>query len=414
MQIKIHRGIDQIGGCITEIATSKSRILIDLGMNLPDSNGKSNDDLANPTSIKELTQGVDAVFYTHYHGDHVGLMEYVPNDVEQYIGDIAKKVLKIKAKYLKQDPALLESLKTFVKQQRIEINGGDIVVTPYFVSHSAADSFMFLIKSDGKRILHSGDFRDHGYLGKGLFQFVPKHIGEVDVLITEGTMLSRSSDIVKSEYQLQQELKEYMQKHKYIFVIGSSTDIDRLATLHKANPKERLFVCDRYQKDILDIFTANGGEYSSLYKFGDLSIFPKDKLLNEMLSKGFCMMVRPNQFTMGKYWKFTQMTLNLIPKDKRVVIYSMWGGYLDRECVKNKYHVGFIEKFEKREHRVHTSGHASAECLAELCSITNPRIAIIPIHSERSADYLNLPISDELKSKVTLKSKTINGISIII
>lgn len=90
MQIKIHRGIDQIGGCITEIATSNSRILIDLGMNLPDSNDKFNDDLANLTSIKELTQGVDAIFYTHYHGDHVGLMEYVPKSVNQYIGAVGK------------------------------------------------------------------------------------------------------------------------------------------------------------------------------------------------------------------------------------------------------------------------------------------------------------------------------------
>jgi ribonuclease J len=31
MKITIHRGIDQIGGCITEISTAKARILIDLG-----------------------------------------------------------------------------------------------------------------------------------------------------------------------------------------------------------------------------------------------------------------------------------------------------------------------------------------------------------------------------------------------
>lgn len=36
MKITIHRGIDQIGGCITEIATEKARILIDLGQNLPE------------------------------------------------------------------------------------------------------------------------------------------------------------------------------------------------------------------------------------------------------------------------------------------------------------------------------------------------------------------------------------------
>ena len=39
MQITIHRGIDQIGGCITEIRTARSKILIDLGHNLPKGNG---------------------------------------------------------------------------------------------------------------------------------------------------------------------------------------------------------------------------------------------------------------------------------------------------------------------------------------------------------------------------------------
>lgn len=46
MKITIHRGIDQIGGCITEIATNNTRILIDLGQNLPDNEGNINDPLA--------------------------------------------------------------------------------------------------------------------------------------------------------------------------------------------------------------------------------------------------------------------------------------------------------------------------------------------------------------------------------
>lgn len=39
MKITIHRGIAQIGGCITEIATEKVRVLIDLGQNLRDGEG---------------------------------------------------------------------------------------------------------------------------------------------------------------------------------------------------------------------------------------------------------------------------------------------------------------------------------------------------------------------------------------
>ncbi len=413
MQIKIHRGIDQIGGCITEIATSSTRILIDLGQNLPDSTGEDSDPLATKEAIMKLTDGVDAILYTHYHGDHVGLMEYVPQGVKQYIGTVSKSVMQTKADYLpNQTREQLDCLKTFSSKERILI--GDIIVTPFAVSHSAADSYMFLIEAEGKRILHTGDFRDHGYMGKGLRKFVPLYIRSVDVLITEGTMLSRNSEKVKSESQLKQELKSLMTKYRYIFAVGSSTDMDRLATFHKANPNGRLFVCDRYQRDILEIFSSNGGKYSDIYKFDNLSVFPQEKLLEKMLEHGFCMMVRPNGFTDGKYWKFTQLTINKIPKDERLAIYSMWSGYLDREEVRNLNHVDFVSQFEGNVERIHTSGHASSECLAELCKMTSPRLAIIPIHSERSSDYYNLPISEELKNRIVLESKSIDGIDILI
>ena len=44
MKITIHRGLNQIGGCITEIQSlSGTKILIDLGHNLPDGGGVSED-----------------------------------------------------------------------------------------------------------------------------------------------------------------------------------------------------------------------------------------------------------------------------------------------------------------------------------------------------------------------------------
>lgn len=41
----------------------------------------------------------------------------------------------------------------------------DMKITPYIVDHSAYNSFMLLIEAEGKRILHTGDFRNHGYKG---------------------------------------------------------------------------------------------------------------------------------------------------------------------------------------------------------------------------------------------------------
>ncbi len=409
MKITIHRGINQIGGCITEIATEKTQILIDLGQNLPDNQGNVNDSLQSKVAIEELCARVDAIFYTHYHGDHVGLMGLVPASVRQFIGAEAKEVMLVKAKHLRQDKEKTALLETFRKQDKITID--DITVTPYLVSHSACDSYMFLIEAGGIKILHTGDFRDHGYQGKGLMPTVHKYIGPVDFLITEGTMLSRNNESVPSEYDLQMKAKQVMKQFKYVFVLGSSTDLDRIATFHKANPRKRLFVCDSYQSEVLDVFTENSGSFSYLYKFSNLSTFPDPTLKTEMLDKGFAMMIRCNGYE-GQYAKFTKLMMDAIPESERLLIYSMWSGYIEQGRHQKSDYIELLDKFPHIE-RIHTSGHASMKCLADVCNATEPRMGIIPIHSEDSSNYINLDIADELKAKVIISSCMIEDISIV-
>ena len=94
MRITIHRGINQIGGCITEIQSSSgTKILIDLGHNLPDADGQAEDEYDIPENLDRLLDGVSAVFYTHYHGDHIAFEAAVAEKgIDQYLGCLAKKV----------------------------------------------------------------------------------------------------------------------------------------------------------------------------------------------------------------------------------------------------------------------------------------------------------------------------------
>lgn len=421
MEIVIHRGIDQIGGCITEIATSKSRIIIDLGQNLPDGEGIVDDNLANSEAIGKITGNVDAIFYTHYHGDHLGLFHLVPDLISQYIGTVAKNVALCKHQRLafikgreelsKKEIAKLESMYSFEAKQRIKI--GDIQVTPYFVSHSAYDAFMFLIEANGIRILHTGDFRGHGYLSKGLLPTIEKLIlktGKVDYLITEGTMLSRLDEKVRHENELKREVIELMKQYKNVFVLCSSTDMERLATFHAANKvmRDRPFVCDDFQNSVLEIFSQSAGKLSSLFDFEKTYTFSKSnsKLVKWIQDKGCCMLVRPTE----KFIDYTDYLLPLFEKENTILIYSMWKEYINlksKHC--NKRYLDFVEQFPRLA-KIHTSGHASADCLADVCNLVNPTKGIIPIHSEKSGDYKKLSINEKLKDKIiteTTKDKNI-------
>ena len=423
MQIHIHRGIDQIGGCITEIATEKTRILIDLGQNLPDGNGIVQDNFANTEAIEKITKGIDAVFYTHYHGDHLGLFSFVPKQINQYIGKVAKSVALCKHHRLSFIPgreaisaneiATMEQMTTFEPNQAIQI--GDIRIIPYFVSHSAYDAYMFLIEANGKRILHTGDFRGHGYLSKGLLPTIEKLIlkkGKVDFLITEGTMLSRLDERVRHENELKREVIEVMKQYKNVFVMCSSTDMERLASFHSANKQvsNRPFVCDDFQKDILAIFSGTAGRKSSMFDFGEIYSFltTNSKLIAWMQDKGFCMMLRATD----KFDNYLTFLEPQIDRNKTVLIYSMWKEYINPKSKHaNQRYLDFVERFPVIK-KIHTSGHASADCLVEVCKLVNPTSGIIPIHSEHSANFQKLPIPNDLKSKIITTSKIVNEVII--
>lgn len=386
MKIIIHRGSHQIGGSVTEIYTEKTRIFIDMGSELPDEDGNI------PTetlSIDGVTKGdirCDGIFFTHYHGDHIGMLSQIMPDVPMFMGEAAKEIYCALQKRI--SPGLvptIERIKTFAPGVKVEL--GDIAVTPFMVDHSAFDAYMFLVESDGKRILHTGDFRAHGFRGKSLLPVLNKYIGQVDILLTEGTMLSRDDSYSISEHDLQQQARDLLKKYKYVFVICASTNIDRIASFHEATPRGKYFLCDSYQKDIIEIARKHGEKHTSLYAFKKALVYGKG--LEEKAERlGFCMMVRANK----KFCEIMQRYKEHHNSDC-FVIYSMWGGYLNQP---NNMLKAMMEGFENTV-TLHTSGHATHKAIRDVCNAVCPTQAIIPIHSSNPAGLESLGLSHPIR-----------------
>lgn len=427
MDIIIHRGTSQIGGCVTEIRSGNDRIIIDFGSNLQGTPSHEFSD----NEILKITEHANAILYTHYHGDHVGLLSKVAEGVEQYIGEGALTVLKCKDEALQEasenalkkgnidiaeklnreeELKLLKKMNTFNAEDTLPF--GAITVTPYFCSHSAFDSYMFLIECEGKKILHTGDFREHGYLGKGLHKLIPVKIGQVDALIIEGTMLGRNVENVLHEVEIKRNVEHLLvqdNKFKHLFALCSSTDIDRLASFHMAcKERDGWLVCDKYQKQVLDIFTERAGQFSNLFKFDRVKVLGEDNnFFDEIRQTGFVMLIRTSMHDMMK------KVMYYFPDAE--LIYSMWHGYYagTKEQI-NKNVVDIINEFPNSKlHEIHTSGHASISTLSEVIRLTNPRRAIIPIHRDKDSDLSLLQISDEQRNKIFLDSNS-NSIEISI
>ena len=379
MKIKINRGTNQIGGCITEIESKKgTKIIVDIGANLPDSEGRKKPEI----ELEGLTKGTPnykAIFITHYHGDHIGLYNKVLPQIPIYIGEVSKEIYNIvqnrlnKANLVEEkDLERIAKFKTFNIKDKIIIN--DIKITPIAVDHSAFDSYMFLIETDEKKVLHTGDFRTHGQRGKSVLEAIKKYVGKIDCLICEGTTLTRDNNEILTEFELQKKAEKIFDENKYNFVLCSSTNIDRIAALHKATlNSHKMFICDDYQCELLEYI--NTISRIKLYKFNDNNSIKDTKvycyapnMLEKMKKDGFVMLVRANT----KFAKFLKMFEN------NAFIYSEWKGYLEG---KNEDYIRIQNFVPKNYIYLHTSGHATPEAIKDVINITNPEY-VIPIHTE--------------------------------
>lgn len=418
MKIKIHRGLEQVGGCITEISTKKSRVFIDFGQNLPGCG-----EITTPEEDREMVEKIinqnrkpsQAVFYTHGHEDHVGLFVYIPEDLPQYMSENTKELLFLKYDVLRygaklglkslQDKEiskgeeynkalerlkeaeekinLLDKMKVWkrtpnhTKPESIVI--GDIKVTPFFNCHSIYDSHMFLIEADGKRIWHTGDYRSHGYKGKGLFPTLKTYATNIDVLITEGTMLSRNDKCIH-EREVSKKMAYVMSAFKYVFVLASATDAERLASINKAakTVNKELYIGSLLMRKTMAFFTQKESKLSrGLFSFSP--IFFSEKSRRKAIRKGMVMVVGASQKEQ------VSTLLETLPTEETILIYSTWDGYYKdpKQIQLNPKYKDFRNMFTNVVD-IHTSGHADRKTIMKVIETLSPTKTIC-IHKDADA-----------------------------
>jgi ribonuclease J len=243
----------------------------------------------------------------------------------------------------------------------------DFTITPYTVDHSAYNSFMLLIEVEGKRILHTGDFRNHGYKGKILSKTLKK-IGKIDLLITEGTTFSREQIKNKTEAELVNEIREKAKNYDQVLMLMSTTNIDRVTTMQKvANRTNKTVIHDIALSNVLSLVTQripNALNSDKVYVFLPAYYYIKKdmpeyrqyvepyqakiQMTGKQLHKPFIMNIRVSMLRDIEKLKSKSKVL-----DNACVIYSMWEGYKEQDIFKN-----FLAKMEKLDidvYSIHTS-----------------------------------------------------------
>ena len=98
IRVKLHRGANQIGGVCTEICTDTTRLLFDVGSPLED---EGEQELLEIEGVTTGPMDCDGIFLTHYHGDHIGEIDYADANIPVYMEKYAKKILEVQQEHMK-------------------------------------------------------------------------------------------------------------------------------------------------------------------------------------------------------------------------------------------------------------------------------------------------------------------------
>ena len=401
IQFIIHRGSHQIGGNCVELATQNTRILIDCGLPLDfeeqpkDTREKIHED------AKEWTRDCDAIFLSHYHADHYGLLNEAPEGTKVYATKETAELMKISGIFG-------EDLTKHLDIQPIEntVTVKDFHVTKYDVDHSAFGACAFLFEVGGKTILYSGDIRLHGKKG-GLYTELPQN---VDYLFLEGTNLGRNVK-QKTEDEVGDEfIQQFNSNPDSSFLVWcSGQNIDRIVSLYKACKDTKRNLCiDPYTAYVLNLAQKYHEKIPSTKTHSNLLVYYPNRFCTklrkrridihkEIVENSKKIQNDDPQKNPSKYvFVFRPNLLDFFNKHLANTpirfILSMWAQYWEKEApdlMRFKAWLAAEPELRKRLPDIHTSGHADVESLQQIVEHIQPK-AIVPIHTEHSESFSTL------------------------
>lgn len=388
MKVIIHRGTQEIGGNVVEISACNTRIIVDAGIEL--------DEGKNPIDFQAIIDSnINAVLVSHYHPDHVELLNRTKNLPAIYMGQKAYSIYQ-KAKEYRRD--MLGFIPTGWLKNEQSFKIGDITITPYLADHSAFDAYSFLFECEGKKIFYTGDFRGNGR--KSFTRYLESLPVKVDVVICEGTTLSRNERKNVTEFDLEKIIFEHIKTcDNQVFVLSSAMNIDRIVTAYKAAKQTgRIMLQDIYTsmltEECKEYGIPNPKTFSDVYTFtfeklpDDTHRLIRDKYKNHFISrksiasKKYVMYIRSNR----RVLEYLKNLNKEKPLQDSILLYSMWEGYKKQIAMQQ-----FLDELSSMGIKcmsAHVSGHADSDDIRKLIGRLAPS-AIMPIHTENAEWFEN-------------------------
>ncbi|MFH0815307.1 MAG: MBL fold metallo-hydrolase [Methanobacteriota archaeon] len=398
----------------------------------------------------------EALFVSHAHLDHVGAIGYLDTAIPLYCTKDTKTVIETIDEILMFKTEALESKVPYVafyKKEGLEgipkiakegtarncftmadgetRNIGGMRVTLVEVDHSVPGAASYIIETENKRILYTGDIRFHGTKPMTVDAFAAR-IGHVDLMICEGTRIDSDKKLTEKEIELRiaekvstasglvlvdfgwkdttryETVRDAAKKASRTLVINARLArlLYRLGTYPAEDELVRVFLkrhtsalyspkdydgyelglpdspnCHYENGALADEIRANPGEYVMMFSYYDLGqlfdiIDDDGKLPGSWFIKAQC-----EPFS-------DEMEIDeerLIEWLKKFGIgFDAGGTPVPPDCANPS-----CEKLRERIDRSHVSGHASRPELKELIAKVAPKV-LVPIHTNHPEMFAEL------------------------
>ncbi len=200
--LEVYGGYREIGGNCIVVKDKNKKIVFDNGIRFQVLKRYYRGRIQ-PLGINELRsigaipplnvfEGIDALYISHFHLDHLGLLGALPPGTRVYVPSIS--ILETIEEWYRATPTWLAELPHKLHIDVIELKPhqeDELGVTPIPVSHSAYPSYALVYKGYDKTVFYSGDFRVNGPLGPRIntIQNIEKVLGPkgADITLLEGT-----------------------------------------------------------------------------------------------------------------------------------------------------------------------------------------------------------------------------------